>query len=457
MTDRNTRTAGQDAASSIRAPQVDSTVAIRRGVRSPTMHDALNTPEGRRALADRDIGTVYRLLNAAGVSQRDIAELTGQSQSEVSEILTGRRVMGYDVFVKIAKGLDIPRGFMGLAYDEDLLPEVDEDVKRRELLASGGLALFDRPVFGHLLGLPRPPEPPTPLPSRLGKADVTALNALTAELRAWSQRWGGGAQTISAVAYRSEQLLGVPASEEVHRAIVSVIANLHTVAGFAAFDEELDDLASSHFAHAISFAGSVNDPYWIAFALYGGGRIVAEAGYPNDALKYYQLAHVPLADDNGRHGRASVLTGYLHGESALELAALKHRTVHNELAAAAGRGARDADSENITAETHLRMGNLDLAHLFATSAVDQWVGSPNRRHAVISDVTLAVVNVTSGEPRGLSLAHKAIASVSEIQSNRARTRLRNLIAALESRSGNDYRDLAVRARRVAGQEPPNNV
>jgi hypothetical protein len=173
------------------------------------------------------------------------------------------------------------------------------------------------------------------------------------------------------------------------------IANLHTVAGFAAFDEELDDLANSHFAQAISFAGSANDPYWIAFALYGGGRIVSEAGYPNDALKYYQLAHVPLADDKGRHGRAPVLTGYLHGESALELAALKNRTVHNELAAAADRGVRDADSENIIAETHLRMGNLDLAHLFATSAVEQWSDSPNRRHAVISDITLAVVNVTT--------------------------------------------------------------
>jgi transcriptional regulator with XRE-family HTH domain len=421
------------------------------------MHDALKTPEGLRALARRDITTVYRLLNEAGVPQRDIAAMAGQRQSEVSEILSGRQVMGYDVFVKIAKGLDIPRGLVGLAYDEDLLPllgeeEVYEEMKRRALLASGSIALFDRPVIGRLFDIPKRLDTPTPLPSRLVTADITALNALMSELRSWSQRWGGGAQTISMVAYRSEQLLSVSASEEVHRSMVSAIANLHTVAGFAAFDEELDDLANAHFAHAISFAGSVNDPYWIAFALYGGGLIVAEAGYPNDALKYYQLAHVPLADDKGRHGRASVLTGYLHGESARELAALKHYTVRNEMAAAADRGARDADSEHIFAETHLRMGNLDLAHLFATSAVNQWVGSSNRRHAVMSDVTLAVVNVTAGEPRGLALAHKAIASVAAIQSNRARTRLRNLIAALESRSGNDYRDLAVRARMVVGAE-----
>ena len=69
------------------------------------MHDALNTPDGRRALATRDIGTVYRLLNAAGVPQRDIAAMTGQSQSEVSEILKGRRVMGFD---DLCKGRQIP-------------------------------------------------------------------------------------------------------------------------------------------------------------------------------------------------------------------------------------------------------------------------------------------------------------------------------------------------------------
>jgi predicted XRE-type DNA-binding protein len=47
----------------------------------------------RAALAVRDIGAVYRALREVGISQRQIAALTGQSQSEVSEILTGRQVM----------------------------------------------------------------------------------------------------------------------------------------------------------------------------------------------------------------------------------------------------------------------------------------------------------------------------------------------------------------------------
>jgi transcriptional regulator with XRE-family HTH domain len=75
----------------------------------------------RRYLAARDIGSVYRLLQRFGMSQRAIAARTGQSQSEISEIIAGqRRVVSYDVLERIAIGLDVPRGWMGLAYDVDL-------------------------------------------------------------------------------------------------------------------------------------------------------------------------------------------------------------------------------------------------------------------------------------------------------------------------------------------------
>src|SRR5215468_6872473 len=79
----------------------------------------------RRALAERDIRTVYKLLQRFGVSQRRIAARTEQSQSEVSEIIAGRRVIAYDVLVRIADGLGVPRGWMGLA----LLPDDKRAVK----------------------------------------------------------------------------------------------------------------------------------------------------------------------------------------------------------------------------------------------------------------------------------------------------------------------------------------
>ena len=120
-------------------------------------------PDMRRVLVDRDVSSVYRMLRRVGISQRQIAALTGQSQSEVSEILKGRQVMAYDVLARIADGLGIPRGYMGLAYDEatatsvvgppdDAKAEEDESVKRRKLLSHGAAMLFGTTVLGEEKG-----------------------------------------------------------------------------------------------------------------------------------------------------------------------------------------------------------------------------------------------------------------------------------------------------------------
>jgi transcriptional regulator with XRE-family HTH domain len=78
----------------------------------------------RRFLAARDIGWVYRLLQRSGVSQRAIAARTGQSQSEISEIIAGyRQVVSYELLERIALGLGVPRGWMGLAYDHGVVDE----------------------------------------------------------------------------------------------------------------------------------------------------------------------------------------------------------------------------------------------------------------------------------------------------------------------------------------------
>ncbi|MGH3909590.1 MAG: helix-turn-helix domain-containing protein, partial [Pseudonocardiaceae bacterium] len=74
----------------------------------PVSRDLWDEPEMKRALVDRDVSSVYRLLRRVGISQRQIAALTGQSQSEVSEILKGRQVMAYDVLLRISDGLGIP-------------------------------------------------------------------------------------------------------------------------------------------------------------------------------------------------------------------------------------------------------------------------------------------------------------------------------------------------------------
>jgi transcriptional regulator with XRE-family HTH domain len=76
----------------------------------------LQGDEVRAALIARDISAVYRHLRCLGVSQRTIAELTGHSQDEVSEILRGRRVLDVWVLERIADGLGIPRAWLGVSH-----------------------------------------------------------------------------------------------------------------------------------------------------------------------------------------------------------------------------------------------------------------------------------------------------------------------------------------------------
>jgi transcriptional regulator with XRE-family HTH domain len=72
-------------------------------------------PWTAQVIASGDIAAVYRLLQQVGISQRRIAASTGQSQSEISEILRGRRVRDIRVLTRIVGALDLPRQAFGLA------------------------------------------------------------------------------------------------------------------------------------------------------------------------------------------------------------------------------------------------------------------------------------------------------------------------------------------------------
>jgi hypothetical protein len=71
--------------------------------------------EMRTAVQVRNFTAIYRILQKQGYSQQRIAALTGQSQPEVSAIIHGRKVMAYDVILRIADGLGIPHGLAGLS------------------------------------------------------------------------------------------------------------------------------------------------------------------------------------------------------------------------------------------------------------------------------------------------------------------------------------------------------
>ena len=281
--------------------------------------DAWEQPEMRAVLASREVSAVYRLLRKHGVSQRQIAAMTGQSQSEVSEILKGRQVMAYDVLTRIADGLGVPRGYMGLAYDEVTANKVvgtadgqqaeeDESVKRRRFLAHAAQVTMGAAVFGPESGTWSAGPARTPAPGRIGMTDVRQVEAATRALRALDYQYGGGFCRDAVVAQLSwgQQMLESNGSELVKSRLYVALADLHSLAGWTSFDTGLMDSARGHFANALDLAKQGENHPLVANVLYRMGRVYLHQDAPNDALKLFQLGQI-AAQESGSELAVSVL------------------------------------------------------------------------------------------------------------------------------------------------------
>lgn len=442
----------------------------------PAWFDA---PELHGVLAARDIGALYRVLTSFGVSQRQIGRRTGQSQSEVSEILKGRQVRDVTVLERIADGLGIPRGRLRLAAatGEDGAhpgaypgveggpdPEVDEEMRRRALIAAASLAALGQVVQG--LGEVTELALPTaePVPSRLSTAHVQAVEVVTERLRDVARQTGGQAGLFAAAARYYSRWLPVPAPEAVQMRLRAALAELHTEAGWCYYDSGVD--AAGHFASALRLADQAGDAVGIANAAWHAGTTLARRGHPDEALKAFQLGQFALGGfQPGKLTPATVrtddprlptLTARLNRQSATAYALMgSSEQAHRHLAKAhdgwAPRNAYDRGAmDGATASVQLDLRRLDTAQQFAASAVRAF-GEGFGRERTRAELLLAEVHVRAGEPRGLNLARQAVDAVRAVQSVAVRReRLEPLAAALEACPGSDARDLALVARTVGG-------
>jgi transcriptional regulator with XRE-family HTH domain/tetratricopeptide (TPR) repeat protein len=429
-------------------------------------------PEARAALGERDVCAVYRLLQREGVSQREIARRTGQSQSEVSDIVAGRAVRDVRVLERICDGLSVPRELMRLsggaaiAYAEEVSAdevsvgagEVDE-TRRRDLIARAGIAVVGCPVnkLGQLIGLPGPA--PVRLPARVEGVHVAQVRNLTRRLGAASNAGTDNAGTdpevLSAIAAWAQRLLSVPGAEPVRRALMVAVAELHMEAAWAGFDAWRYDQAAHHFSTALSLATEAKDVYLQAEALAQAGLVTREFGHPNDGLKLLQFGQVKaldILDDEpravvvGSVGRAAV-QACARVDAATALADLGNLDAAEvEMAEArelwsATRADAFGDLDRPAARLALRRGRLDAAEALAADSVRRWEGV-NYRGQANSSILLATVHVRAGEPSGLSLAHNAITMVGKLSSVRLRRQLQPLAAALRACPRRDAQDLA---------------
>ncbi|MGH3874182.1 MAG: helix-turn-helix domain-containing protein [Pseudonocardiaceae bacterium] len=429
-------------------------------------------PELRSVLAARDITGLYRALTEAGLSQHRIAKLTGQQQSEVCEILQGRRVIAYDVYRRIADGLGIPPGRMGLAYDvgyepgEDLgsrtQEETPEEMRRRALIGATSLAVLGQVVsgLGELAELALPAE--ELLPARLCMVHVQAVEAVIGRLRGMARQFGGQAGLFGAAARYYSRWLAVPATEVVRARLGAVLAELYTEAGWSCYDSGVD--GTGFFTRALRIADEVGDGFGIANAAWHAGATLVRTGHPDEALKCLQLGQFVLAgfqpgkakpatlraDDP----RVPTLAARLNRNSATAYALMGIPDQARRCLAKAHEGwaPRDAferaGGDLMVAGVQIELRQFDVAESFAATAVRTY-GEGHRRGRILAELILAEVHVRVGDARGLALVQRVIEAAGTLQSAVARRHLVALAVALEARPDSHAHELARMARQTA--------
>ena len=455
------------------ADRPDTARAATPGESLPVPPDWFARSELASALTSRDIRALYRWLRAAGVSQRRIAAASGTTQSQVAALLAGRRgrMQAYDVLVRTAAGLGIPRERMGLSFwgpdgrwygpdgaypgDDTAAPtlkEVTAAMLRRHLIAWGGIAMVGAQVaeLGQLLDdLSEPP--PVPLPSRLSPVHVAEVHDLRQKLDETLRAFGPDPVMSSAAAARAERLRTIPGPEPLTQALLAAVAHLHIHAARAAFDGGLYQRSLHHLARGMELATQAKDPYLQAWALNWAGLASIEHGHPDDGLKLLQAAQVAAWRIPSDHDRRVGIEACALMDSATALAMLgEHQAAYRQASTARELWTPEptqhyGDMDQGPALLEMQRGRLDVAEQYAATSVRRWEGF-SKPDATRSRVILATIHVKAGEQRGLQLAHSAIADVTTLTSVRARRLLLPLAEALESRPGPDARDLARMAR-----------
>jgi transcriptional regulator with XRE-family HTH domain len=428
----------------------------------------LATPAIRAALAAREIGQVYRLLNAAGIPQRTIATLVGQSQSEVSEIINGRRVQSYAVLARIYTGLGVSwealelssGAYPGQSPVPELSAEDEAEVLRRQfdhLLALAGVTWAGTaiPGLGKLLSPVALPSQPLTLPARIGQTDIKAIDELTRGVREVARTVGGQAGPACALAGWADQYLTADASDATRQGLLSALADLHVMAAWCCHDSGAPVVAYQHFAWAVERATEAGDSYLASRALLYAASMLIQWGQPDKSLKLVQLAADHLAGAPQEDPRVAPLRSQLTVQSARAQAQLAEpgsavvaRRVRSTLARS-----RDgyeppslhhrAEMDLSTSRVHLDLGELDTAESLAAASARTFAQDNHRRGGVQAGIIVARVHVLTGEPDAAQLTTQAIEAVLPLRSSIAQTQLAPLAHDLTTRP-----DLAPLAQKI---------
>ncbi len=387
---------------------------------------------------------MYRLLCAEGMTQAEIAARTGQAQSEVSAIMSGRQVMSYSLLERIAAAFDIPRGRLGLAFDatteQFTNQRLDEHDERDRVLAHAAKVTLGWPAFGEPADAPRIIEE-IRTPSRVSPADVEQITALVDRLADVELRSGGGVvlPALQAQLRASRPLLEIATDNKLRHDLFSGVALLHRRASCAAFDMGLVDHARQHILHALDLAHQADQPELQASLFYSAGRMELYHGPAESALRLFQFGQPAALSSNLPRLRA--LLEINEARAYAKLGAADH--AKRAMSSAIERFHEAADGDQ---PAWLRF--FDSAELYGAAGIvwsalgdEQCAIAALRRslgvrseHAVLYRTfdlaELAACHVRNGDiSEGTRMGAAAVEAATTLRSRRARLRLTPLFLA----------------------------
>ncbi len=426
----------------------------------PTQPDPAwwDEPEMHRALAGRDVSTVYRLLCDDGLTQAQISKLTGQSQSEVSEILNGRRVLSYRVLERIADGLGLPRGHMGLAHADadgnlDTYPgedrtrdtdeddqEVDDEMISRRILGMASAALLGgaaveglimqsgASVLGDQGGIRLLSGPPGTL-SRLSNNDAVWIKAATERFQELDHEFGGAA-VYGAAHGLAEQVVGaLRSTQEPSRDLTVAASRLCSIAGWSALDSGRKRTFWQCQATALDLSKEAGHTKGVLALVEGSGRAEILSGNHRAAAKLFELVSFRKKPD------------------AVDWGLLGDAYAPNSPEAARGALRNSKDSEGADTTDAISMyGNVSMGlgdYSMAISAFDKVLPQRKGRLVVQETSSLAMAYLKSGETaQGVRHAQSAFTMFENVRSIQTTTAVCRLAQVLASQKDSTAQDLA---------------
>ncbi len=413
-------------------------------------------PEMHRALAVRDISTVYRLLCDAGLSQTQISKLTGQSQSEVSEILNGRRVLSYAVLERIAVGLGIPRGHMGLAYADahgnvetyceegggDEEGDDDDMISRRFLgmasaallggaAVSGPIMQLGTAVLGEEGGLRLLSGPA----GKLGKSDVAWITNMTVRFREFDHEYGGTA-VHKAAQGAAEHVIGALHTSPPLADLQLAGAELLRISAWTAHDAGYRRTFWSHIATALDLAKKADHLPTVAVIVDDAARAEKLAGRHQAAAKLFELVTI-------RRKPSAVDWSLLAGAYVpLSPEATRHALDR----AADSPGIESDGAQGAIGGVRLELG--DFAE--AVEAFDRSLPHRNGRAALLDEASLSSAHLQARETTtGLQHAERALALAEQVRSKQGADVMQQLGKVLAVQKDSTCQDLARQISAVA--------